>query len=153
MPPNDLDRVIELGKNNMTVRELRERVTAVEPSIVILEEVDGQTVEGAEITLGRITELVRDVGPFAIIVDLQRVPSRPASDYRECMERWARTMPPFHTAYVLPPVGAITRMALRWVALRVLKVHEDSTSSDHESIEDAVAKCREVLSTAAREAQ
>ena len=129
----------------MSVGALLERVSSPEPGILVLREVDGQTVEGAAITLGRISELAEEMDHFAVIVDLSEVPTRPASDYREFMEKWAMAMPPFHTAYVLPPVGAITRMALRWVALRVLKVHPESTSSNHDSVAEAVAHCRRHL--------
>ena len=149
---SDDDRIIELANRNMTVAELRERVQAVAPNIFYLKEVDGQTVAGARVTLGRISELIGDQKDFAVVVDLSDTPSRPASDYRELMEQWAKSQPPFHAAYVLPPVGAITRMALRFVALRVMKVHDASTSSYHDDGDSAVAHCRSLLASAQQKA-
>ncbi|MEZ4447270.1 MAG: hypothetical protein R3B72_49780 [Polyangiaceae bacterium] len=143
---------LQVGHARLTLDELRARVQVVAPGVICYEELDGQTVGGAQVMLGQVKALADGMDQFAVIVDLRDVPTRPSAEYREFMVEWAKGMPPFHAAYVLPPVGALTRMALRWVALRVMNVHESSSSSDHESVEDAVAHCTAMLTADAHEA-
>ncbi len=142
------EELIELADRRMTVSELRARVSTVDGNIHVLSECEGQTLAGARVTFARLSELIQPEALFAVVVDLGEVTSRPPTDYREYMEDWARTLPPFHAAYVLPPVGALTRMALRFIALRVMKVHDKSTSSYHDSLEEAVEYCRGLLARA-----
>ncbi len=114
-----------------------------------LREIDGQTPEGGRLTLGKCEDLMsgRSTPGNVVIVDLTEATSKPSSAYREFMTEWASRLPPFHAAYVLPPVGAVTRMALRFVIGRMMAGHPSSTSSFHDTFDEALIEGKRFLAT------
>lgn len=137
------EHLIRLESGTISVDALLQRMQRLEAGILHLREVNGQTPAGAEVTLTRCGELLRqEPGVCSVIVDLTEAVSKPGSAYREYMAAWAERQPAFHAAYVLPPVGAITRMALRFVIGRMMAGHPNSTSSLHDTFDEALAEAQ-----------
>ena len=135
------EHVIRLEAGTATVDELLQRMRRVDRGILHLREVNGQTPAGAEVTLGKCGEMIaNEPDGCVVIVDLSEATSKPSSAYREYMANWAEGQPAFHAAYVLPPVGAITRMALRFVIGRMMVGHPNSSSSLHDTFDEALVE-------------
>ena len=71
----------------MTVAEVAERVTLLEPRIVLMLEVPNGTEETFAILLERARELGADFDRWAMVVDLTQVIERPRGRYLEMIRR------------------------------------------------------------------
>jgi hypothetical protein len=122
---NELEREVAIRGGRITVRELRARVTSIEPGVVQLRELDGATVETLTIMGKRIAELTRDLDRYSILVDLSDASGATTAEYRRFIPQFFTNM---HERGALKHVAvtfygnAAVRIASKFLIARMMSV-------------------------------
>ena len=78
----ELERELAIKGGRVTVRELRARVTSIDPRVVLLRELDGATVETLTIMGQVIDELTRGLDGYSVLIDLSDASGMTTLEYR-----------------------------------------------------------------------
>lgn len=126
--PDSLDRVIldALGAT-LTVRELRDRVTMLEPNIVLMREIDKGTPETLAVLVAAIEEIAAGLDAFGVVLDLSDAAGMTTPEYRRCIPGLfegmnARTEGRLKLISVVFKGSPILRVATRFLIGRMTRV-------------------------------
>lgn len=124
--------------STVSLQQLDERVTVVEPGIVMLNELQ----QGTRETLHQFGEIMREKANgferYVHLVDLSNV-AIPSAEYRETIVEWMKLQPCVHTCFVQPGF-IVVRVALRFMIGRA-----GTSMSIHASLDEAVVAARTYL--------
>lgn len=126
--PDELDRVIiNAAGGTHTVRELRDRVTMLEPSIVLMREIDKGTPETLAVLVAAIEELATELGAFGLVLDLSDAVGITTPEYRRCIPglfegMYARTDGRLKLISVVFTGSPIVRVATRFLMGRMTRL-------------------------------
>jgi hypothetical protein len=81
---DDPQRIVQTAKGGeVTVGQLWDRVTMVEPNILSMQDLDGGTPETLTILTDRILDLAAELPRFGVVIDLTKIGAPPTGDYRK----------------------------------------------------------------------
>ena len=142
--PRDPNQRVRNAIGTVTVAELEERCTVVEPGIVLLREPPNNTLETYEVLLERAFVLGKQFDRWAMVVDLTEVTERPKGRYLEfiresSINHLGNPGHPLHLA-TTQPGSAFLRSVLGFVLGRMSR-----RTSVHPTREAAIGACRSAL--------
>jgi hypothetical protein len=139
---SDADRVlVAVNGVRWTVRELRERVSVVEPRIMLMREIDSGTRETLETLGGAAEDLARGLSAWGLVIDLADTGSATTTpDYRNYIPQYfsglhgrsSGRLKLISIAFVGNPVA---RIVAKFVMARVAKVPVSIEKSRTHAIE------------------
>jgi len=127
-----------MGKAQLSIEELHDRVEVVEPGIVLFREPPGGDVDNFRVIVARVAELGAPFGDFVVLIDLADA-TRPGPKLVEELLEVARTVG-IHWCAIGSPNRFMQAVA-RFVMSRLVKL----PATYHASYEDALEHARDVL--------
>jgi hypothetical protein len=127
----------------ISVEDLEARCAVIEPGIVLLREVPGNTSETYEVMIRRARVLGASFDQYALVVDLAEATERPKGRYMDLIrEGFSRPDAPVHLA-TNQPGSAFLRTVAAFVLARTSR-----NTSTHPNLDEAIATARERLAAA-----
>jgi hypothetical protein len=142
----DLDRVLEsAGGERFTVRQLRERVSVLEPGVVLMEEINRGTPETLLVITAAIEELAADMDAYGIVLDLTDSEGSTTSEYR-------KFIPKHFTELHTRSNGRLKLVAVAFVGSQVARVASKFLIGRMTSVPMAIERDRDNAVRAVRKA-